>query len=301
MGMPSSSATSQIAAQRTFVSGLGNDSNTCSRSASCRTFGQAISQTNSSGEVYVLDSAGYAAFTITKPISIVAPLGVTAGISVFSGDGITINAGGSDTVILTGLTVSNQGSSGSGIVFNSGRTLHVESCVANGFSGGSGISVVPSNNGAVFVRDTIARGNNVGLSVHLTGTAITQVTMDQVHLDGNSGKGLEVLAVNVTIAIAAIRNSSASGNGGGGMSVGSTSRAIASLDIESCLIANNTMLGIETSSASTAIAAMSISNCTISHGGVSFIINGGSISSRGNNTFIGSPPGIGSLTPLGAQ
>src|SRR5262245_32153968 len=90
--------------QRTFVSGLGNDGNPCSRTAPCRTFPQAISQTSAGGEVYVLDSAGYAAFTITKSVSIVAPLGVTAGISVFSGDGIDISIGSNDTVILRGLT-----------------------------------------------------------------------------------------------------------------------------------------------------------------------------------------------------
>src|SRR5215831_7904358 len=89
-----SSASAQV--QRTFVSGLGSDGNPCSRTAPCRTFPQAVSQTNSGGEVYVLDSAGFGAFTITKPVSIVAPQGVTAGISVFSGDGITINAGASD-------------------------------------------------------------------------------------------------------------------------------------------------------------------------------------------------------------
>jgi hypothetical protein len=52
--------------QRTFVSGLGNDANPCTRTAPCRTFGRAISQTNSSGEVYVLDTAGYGPFTITR-------------------------------------------------------------------------------------------------------------------------------------------------------------------------------------------------------------------------------------------
>src|SRR5215467_3454576 len=100
IGFFASASMAQV--QRTFVSGLGNDANPCSRTAPCRTFAQAISQTNSSGEVYVLDSAGYAIFTITKPVSIVAPPGVTAGISVFSGDGITITAGASDIVILRG-------------------------------------------------------------------------------------------------------------------------------------------------------------------------------------------------------
>ena len=82
-----------MAAQRTFVSGVGNDSNPCSRTAPCRTFGQAILQTAAGGEVYVLDSAGYSAFTISQSVSIIAPAGVTAGISVFSGTGIVVNTG----------------------------------------------------------------------------------------------------------------------------------------------------------------------------------------------------------------
>jgi hypothetical protein len=44
-------STSMAQFQRTFVSGLGNDSNQCTRTAPCRTFAQAISQTNSTGEV----------------------------------------------------------------------------------------------------------------------------------------------------------------------------------------------------------------------------------------------------------
>src|SRR5215471_14335444 len=74
--------------QRSFVSGSGNDANPCSLIAPCRTFGQAISQTNAGGEVAVLDSAGYGAFTITQAVSIISPPGVYAGISVFSGNGV---------------------------------------------------------------------------------------------------------------------------------------------------------------------------------------------------------------------
>src|SRR5215471_16146383 len=95
--MTISSASAQV--QRTYVSGLGSDANPCSRTAPCRTFTQAISQTNPGGEVYVLDTAGYGPFAITKTLSVVAQ-GVTAGISVFSGDGNDINAGPTDTVIL---------------------------------------------------------------------------------------------------------------------------------------------------------------------------------------------------------
>jgi hypothetical protein len=131
-----SSASAQ--AQRTFVSGLGNDANPCNRAAPCRNFVQAISGTSAGGEVVVLDSAGCGAIpSITQAVSITAPPGVYAGITVFSGDGIDINAGASDTVILRGLTINNQGSAGNGIVFNSGGTLRIESCVVNGFTTGA--------------------------------------------------------------------------------------------------------------------------------------------------------------------
>src|SRR5215467_12306286 len=85
-----SSASAQV--QRTFVSGGGADSNPCSRTAPCRTFTQALMGTNAGGEVVVLDSAGYGPFTITQAVSIIAPPGVYAGVSVFSGNGITITA-----------------------------------------------------------------------------------------------------------------------------------------------------------------------------------------------------------------
>src|SRR5215469_3807330 len=78
------------AQQRTFASGLGNDANPCTRIAPCRTIAQALSLTNAGGEVVILDSAGYGAFAITQPVSIVAAPGVYAGISVFSGNGIDI-------------------------------------------------------------------------------------------------------------------------------------------------------------------------------------------------------------------
>src|SRR5436853_5663 len=81
-------------AQRTFVSAAtGNDANPCNRAAPCRNFAAAIAQTASGGEVVVLDSGGYGTVTISQAVSLVAPPGVYAGISVFSGTGITINAG----------------------------------------------------------------------------------------------------------------------------------------------------------------------------------------------------------------
>jgi hypothetical protein len=89
------------------------------------------------GEVIALDSAGFgSSLTIDKAVTITAAPGVHAGIMVFSGDGITVNAGGNDVVTLRGLTVRWFQASGfnNGIVYNSGSVLHIENCVVSGFS-----------------------------------------------------------------------------------------------------------------------------------------------------------------------
>ena len=75
------------AAQRTFVASYGQPANTalnCSIASPCRAFSEAMSATNAGGEVIVLDSAGYGNVTIAQSVSIIAPTGVYAGISVFA-------------------------------------------------------------------------------------------------------------------------------------------------------------------------------------------------------------------------
>jgi hypothetical protein len=57
MGLGSSMAFAQAA--RTWVSGVGNDANPCSRTAPCKTFAGAISKTATGGEISVLDPGGY--------------------------------------------------------------------------------------------------------------------------------------------------------------------------------------------------------------------------------------------------
>jgi hypothetical protein len=269
--------------QRTFVSGLGNDGNPCSRTAPCRTFPQAISQTNSGGEIYVLDSAGYAAFTITKPVSIVAPPGVTAGISVFSGDGVTINAGASDTVILRGLTINNQNSGGSGIVFNTGGTLHVENCVVNGFSSGDGINFIAAAN--LEVKDSIFRGNGDGIVVLPPAATAAQAAIDQVRLEENVTDGL--LAVDG--ATVTVRNSLASGNGNTGFAAVSATNSNVELDIENCVASNNTGIGVSAQTGSTGAATVRVSNSTVTHNGTGLrsFLGHAQLLSRGNNTVEG--------------
>src|SRR5215510_5996234 len=57
-------------ATRTWVSGVGDDANPCSRTAPCKTFAGAISKTAIGGFINVLDPGGVGTVTITKSITI---------------------------------------------------------------------------------------------------------------------------------------------------------------------------------------------------------------------------------------
>jgi hypothetical protein len=82
-------------ATRTWVSGVGDDANPCSRTAPCKTFAGVISKTAANVEINVLDPGGYGAVTITKAISIIAD-GDLAGVLVSGTNGIIVNAGATD-------------------------------------------------------------------------------------------------------------------------------------------------------------------------------------------------------------
>jgi len=266
--------------QRTFVSGFGSDANPCTRIAPCRTFGQAISLTNPGGEVIVLDSAGYGAFAIIQAVSIVAPPGIYAGISVFSGNGIDISVGDSDTVILRGLTINNQGSTLGGILYSSGGTLHVESCVVSGFSSGAGL--FSNGPGNLEIKDSIMRGDANGIFVQpLSGTAtasIEKVRLESCSTGLGAGSGSTVT----------VRGSIASGNETG-FSAASVDSRPAELNLEKCVASNNSMDGISALSGSTGVATVRLSNSTVTNNSRG-LSNGGSpavLLSRGNNTVEG--------------
>ena len=98
-----SAATAHAQATRTWVSGVGDDANPCSRTAPCKTFAGAISKTAPCGEIDVLDPGGFGALTITKCISIENDDGI-AGVLVSGTNGFIVQAGATDRVMIRGLT-----------------------------------------------------------------------------------------------------------------------------------------------------------------------------------------------------
>lgn len=118
-------ALAQAQATRTWVSGVGDDANPCSRTAPCRTFAGAISKTAAGGLISVLDPGAYGAVTITKAMTIESE-GDIAGV-LFSGtNGIVINAGANDVVSLRGLSLNGAGTGLSGVRFLAGKALIIE-------------------------------------------------------------------------------------------------------------------------------------------------------------------------------
>src|SRR5579862_7132157 len=89
-------------ATRTWVSGVGDDANPCSRTAPCKTFAGAISKTAPDGEIDALDPGGFGSVTITKAITLDGTPAL-GGVVVSGTDGIIINAGPDDAVTLRGL------------------------------------------------------------------------------------------------------------------------------------------------------------------------------------------------------
>src|SRR4029434_5005479 len=98
----------QAQATRTWVSGVGDDVNPCSRTAPCKTFAGAISKTADGGEIDALDPGGYGAVTITKSLTIMG-VGTNPSVPVSGTNGIVINAGADDVVVLRNINLQGIG------------------------------------------------------------------------------------------------------------------------------------------------------------------------------------------------
>ena len=164
-------ALANAAPQRVFVSTAGNDANAasnCSLTAPCRSFDTAVGVAADSGEVIALDSGGYGRFAVTKSVTVTAPPGVYAGISVFSGtNGVDINSPFVH-VVLRGLTINGQDGT-HGINFQSGLSLVVENCTIGSMSG-TGIRIVAAGASNTYPSQTYVVGttvtrNSVGIYV----------------------------------------------------------------------------------------------------------------------------------------
>jgi hypothetical protein len=178
-------------AQRTFVSPNGFDTNTtanCSLVAPCRSFGAAITVTNTDGEIIVLDSAGYGTVAINKSVSIISPPGIYAGVSVLtaSTDGISVNGAGID-VTLKGITVNGQAPGTVGIRFTQGSRLDIDGCTISNL-GAEGVRI--DGPGTVSIANTTVIGNQ-GMGIRVAAAAAVTIAESLVESNGSTGISIE--------------------------------------------------------------------------------------------------------------
>jgi hypothetical protein len=182
------SSAAQAQASRTWVSGVGDDVNPCSRTAPCKTFAGAISKTATGGEIDALDSGGFGTVIISKSITIDGT-GNLAAILASGTTGITINItdpkDAAKAVRLRGLSINGLRSGTNGINVVAAGFVSIEDCVIDGFIK-NGINVAA---GGVFVRNTTIRNNGaagIAVTSGQAGLADVALVFNDVALVGSS-------------------------------------------------------------------------------------------------------------------
>jgi hypothetical protein len=188
-------------ASRTWVSGVGDDANPCSRTAPCKTFAGAISKTAAGGEIDALDPAGYGAVTITKAITIDGGGGQVASVLVSGTNGIVVQAGPSDVVILRNLRINGIGTGINGIRFLSGKDLNVENCYIFGFTtNGLDIALNQATQATVHVFHSVFKQNG-GVGIRATnavtpsvkvGVDFSEIALDNIGVEAASHSSIEI-------------------------------------------------------------------------------------------------------------
>jgi hypothetical protein len=177
-------------ATRTFVSGVGDDANPCSRQAPCKTWAGAISKTATGGEVDALDSGGFGALTITKAITI-SGVGVNASVLVAGTNGFVIQAGATGQVLIRDINfqgIRQSASAGlTGIDFVTGASLRVEGGEISDFAD-DGILDQSSTPGSKLVVEGTSINDNSGDGVLIAppSGAAGSAVLDHDSVDNNA-------------------------------------------------------------------------------------------------------------------
>lgn len=176
-------------ASRTWVSGVGDDVNPCSRTAPCKTFAGAISKTAAEGEINCLDPGGFGTVTIVKAITLDCRSshgGVLASLS----NGVVVNAPSTARVNLLGLRINGTGDGFSGIRILAAKKVRVADTDVYGFTGGggrAGISFAPSTATTLNVRNSSVFDNaGPGMLVQPSGSGSAKATVRSSDFEANN-------------------------------------------------------------------------------------------------------------------
>jgi hypothetical protein len=201
LGLSLHTTSASAQATRTWVSGVGDDANPCSRTAPCKTFAGAISKTAAGGEIDCLDPGGFGGVTITKSMTIDCGT-VTGGVLNAGFNGVIVNAGASDKVVLRNLAV--QGTVGispgvNGIRWLGGLELHLDRVVVLG-QNTTCVDVAKTAVGILYVRNSYFTECPIGISLATTASNIV-ATIDSSYFQGIGANGVAAASANAFVNV----------------------------------------------------------------------------------------------------
>jgi hypothetical protein len=269
-------------ATRTWVSGVGNDANPCSRTAPCKTFAGAISKTATGGEISVLDPGGFGTLTITKSITVNGD-GTLAGVlSALAPQGFLINITtnlATDKVVIRNVSINGAGSGTDGVRITDGQEVILDNVTISGVTD-AGIDIVQTQSGNVFL-------NNVRISKCLVGirsqssAGTVAGAFDNVSIFGATSHGMQF----VNNSKFAIRNCLSSRTGGSGVR---SEGATVDVSVENTISSGNNF-GFEATGGN-----LRITNCGMYYNNTNLTANvftGGGNRSAGNTANNNPTPG----------
>jgi hypothetical protein len=281
-------------ATRTWVSGVGDDANPCSRTAPCKTFAGAISKTAASGIINCIDPGGFGAVTITKSITISCKP-VEGSTLASSTTGVIINGAGIN-VVLRGLDLDGSPSTSpgvNGIRFVQGASLIVEDCTIRDFGAaapnGNGILI---NNTSLVAKVHVVNSNitgngngtgGAGIQIAPTGTGGAKVTVSNTSLSNNvvgiradsvgTSGAIDVTVTDTTATEAPFHGFVALGSGGA-----------VRMMLNRVTSANNAGEGLRSVGGN---AVIRVGGSVVTGNGTGLVVSGGQIQSYGNNQING--------------
>jgi hypothetical protein len=298
-------APAQAQATRTWVSGVGDDANPCSRTAPCKTWAGSIAKTATGGEIDALDPGGFGALTITKPITLDGGGGQVASTLTSGTPGFTISFATAGAVILRNIRVNgllNSGSPGTigvNIVGGSAgvtQSVIIEKCDIFGF-GTLAVSAAPSAGTLnLKIQETTANNNAGGVLIKPTGGAVVNGSIERAHIDANVAGGVKVDGTGGGTSNVAITDSSLSLNGANGLNAVSGTSNV-NVDLTRVVLANNGQSGVVSNNSSGGTSTVTVGSSILSYNAVGAwsIVGTGVLLSFKNNQVTGptgSVPGM---------
>ena len=272
----------QAQASRTWVSGVGDDANPCSRTAPCKTFAGAISKTADCGEIDALDPGGFGTVTITKGITIDGGGGEGGQVaSILAGTGapgVTINNSSATCfkVVLRNLDIEGIQAGTIGVNILAGGAVSIENMSIRDFTQ-QGINLQPSTHVNLTVRNSEIENNTGGGITSSGGTGINRVAVINTTIQRS---GAPALTAGQNSDVDVLDSSFVQNVGGGVLA----NNASARVTLASSVISNNQVFGVH----STSSAIVQMTNCTVAYNnGTGLLADGGGQILTWNNNYVG--------------